>query len=106
MPTVGDASATVEPSVSHAAVTPADVTPFHVLDVVCFTLEIRRHGFALPVFVRTIVGVLLPPPHRTAGQVISAWLCIFPIDADRTISSTPALPGYAGLTGLSELPRV
>jgi hypothetical protein len=49
---------------------------------------------------------LLPHPLRGAGQVISAWLCIFAIDADRTISSPPALPGYAGLTGLSEVPRV
>jgi len=48
--------------VSHAAVTPADVTPFHVFDVVCLTLEIRRHGFAEPVLVRMMVGGLLLAP--------------------------------------------
>ena len=59
-PTVGDASAVATPSASHAAVTPALVTPFHVLLVVVLTLLIRRYGFALALFVRTMVGDLLP----------------------------------------------
>jgi hypothetical protein len=87
-------------------VTPALLTPFHVFDVVVTMREIRRHGLALLLFVRMMVGVLLPACQGMRGQVISAWLCTFPIGADRTISSTPALPGYAGLAGLSELPRV
>ena len=36
--------------------TPADVTPFHVFLVVVLTLLIRRYGFALALFVSTIVG--------------------------------------------------
>jgi hypothetical protein len=59
-PTVGDWSPDAVPSASHAAVTPADVTPFHVLLVVVLTFEIRRYGFALALFVRTMVGDLLP----------------------------------------------
>src|ERR1017187_1450309 len=55
-PTVGDASTAATPSASHAAVTPADVTPFHVLLVVVLTLLTRRYGFALALFVSTIVG--------------------------------------------------
>src|SRR5215813_3070491 len=54
--TVGELSVTIVPSVSHAALTPAEFTPFHVFDVVVFTLEIRRHGFALEALVRMIVG--------------------------------------------------
>jgi hypothetical protein len=60
LPTVGEPSVTIVPSVSHAAVTPALLTPFHVLLVVVLTLLIRRHGFAEPAFVRMMVGVLLP----------------------------------------------
>jgi hypothetical protein len=30
---------------------------------------------------------LLPRPHGSTGQVISAWLCTFPIGADRTVTS-------------------
>src|SRR5215468_1662017 len=54
--TVGELSVTMVPSASHAALTPAELTPFHVLDVVCLTLLIRRHGFAEEAFVRMIVG--------------------------------------------------
>ena len=61
-PTVGVVSPVIVPSVSHAAVTPAEVTPFHVLLVVCLTLLIRRHGFAEPVLVRMMVGGLLLAP--------------------------------------------
>src|SRR6185437_2254176 len=56
LPTVRAWSTTIVASASHAAVTPAELTPFHVLDVVVLTLEIRRHGFAEPELVRMIVG--------------------------------------------------
>jgi hypothetical protein len=55
-PTVGVESLAIVPSVIQEAVTPAEFTPFHVLLVVCLTLEIRRHGFAELAFVRMIVG--------------------------------------------------
>src|SRR5258708_27804346 len=43
-------------SASHAAFTPALLTPFHVLLVVCTMREMRRHGFADPAFVKMILG--------------------------------------------------
>jgi hypothetical protein len=55
-PTVGVLSGTSVFSASHPAETPALVTPFHVFATVCLLLPIRRQGFALPVFVMTIVG--------------------------------------------------
>jgi hypothetical protein len=48
------------PSASHAAVTPAELTPCHAFDVVVLTLEMRRYGFALAALVSTMVGDLLP----------------------------------------------
>ena len=41
-PTVGELSADATPSASHAAVTPAELTPCHALLVVVLTLLIRR----------------------------------------------------------------
>src|SRR6185312_11368169 len=52
LPTVGDWSPDAVPSASHAAVTPAEVTPFHVFEVVVLTLEIRRYGLAEALFVK------------------------------------------------------
>src|SRR5262252_4273689 len=54
--TVGEPSVTIVASASHAAFTPALLTPFHVELVVCLMLLIRRQGLALPAFVRMIVG--------------------------------------------------
>src|SRR6266566_3794406 len=54
--TVGVASANTDASPIICAVTPAELTPFHVLLVVVTTREIRRHGLALDEFVRMIVG--------------------------------------------------
>src|SRR5262252_8040250 len=54
--TVGEPSVTIVASASHAALTPAELTPFHVEEVVCLMLLMRRHGFADPAFVRMIVG--------------------------------------------------
>src|SRR5260221_6068861 len=56
LPTVGELSVAVAPSASHAAVTPAEFTPFQVLLVVCLMLLILRHGFALDAFVNIMVG--------------------------------------------------
>src|SRR5262249_35691564 len=56
LPTVGEPSVTMVASASHAAFTPALFTPFHVDDVVCLMLEMRRHGLALPEFVNIMVG--------------------------------------------------
>lgn len=38
----------IAPSAYQWAFTPAEVTPFHVADVVVTVLQIRRHGFADP----------------------------------------------------------
>src|SRR6185312_11855626 len=56
LPTVRAWSTTIVASASHAAVTPALLTPFQVLDVVVFTLLIRRQGLALPELVNIMVG--------------------------------------------------
>jgi hypothetical protein len=72
LPTVGVPSVTIVPSVSHAALTPAELTPFHVLDVVVLTLLIRRHGLALEAFVRMIVG------SSTNGR---RYVNCYPLDA-------------------------
>src|SRR6185437_8907892 len=55
-PTVSAWSTTIVASASHAAVTPAELTPFHVLLVVVLTLLMRRQGLALPEFVKIMVG--------------------------------------------------
>src|SRR5690348_9434075 len=65
--TVGVLSVTIVPSASHAAFTPAELTPFHVFEVVCFTLLMRRHGFAEEALVRMMVGALLLTPGRARG---------------------------------------
>ena len=106
MATVGELSETIVPSVSHAALTPAEFTPFHVLLVVVLTLLIRRHGFADDAFVRMMVGVLLPARQGARGQVVSAWLCTFAIGADRTISSPATIAQIHRLGGVSAGPRV
>jgi hypothetical protein len=73
----------IVPSVSHAALTPAELTPFHVLDVVVLTLEIRRHGFALEALVRMMVGALLLTPRWARGwSLMSASLCTSPCRPD------------------------
>src|SRR6185437_16906386 len=56
LPTVRAWSTTIVASASHAAVTPAELTPFHVFDVVVLTLLIRRQGLADAELVKTIVG--------------------------------------------------
>jgi len=57
---------------SIAALTPAELTPIHVLLVVWTDRLMRRHGFADDALVRMMVGVLLPRPQGSAGHVISA----------------------------------
>src|SRR5229473_6218600 len=41
-----------------------------------------------------MLTILLPRPLGGAGQVISAWLCSFPIAADRTVTSPAVLCPY------------
>src|SRR5215468_9244907 len=86
LPTVGEPSVTIVASASHAAFTPAELTPFHVEEVVCLMLLIRRHGFAEPAFVRMMVGVLLPPATGDGGPGrfrLALQLCMVPVAADR-----------------------
>ena len=69
-PTVGEVSAVAVPSASHAAVTPAELTPCQALDVVVTPRLILRHGFAEPALVRTMLGaLLLTPDGRGAGHL-------------------------------------
>src|SRR5438128_958807 len=105
-PTVGVASANTEASPIICAVTPAELTPFHVFEVVVTTREMRRQGFALLEFVRMMVGVLLPTRQGMWGHVISAWLCTFAIGADRTISSPATVARIHRPGGVSAGPRV
>src|SRR5712675_2069661 len=72
LPTVGVASANTDASPTICAVTPAELTPFQVLLVVCTTLETRRHGLALDEFVRMIVGVFVT---RTSGHAGPRHFC-------------------------------
>ena len=100
---------TIVASASHAALTPALLTPFHVELVVCLMLLIRRHGLALPAFVRMMVGVLLPLASGDEGPrhfCVALHLYLVPVDADRTISSPATFAQIHRLGGVSAGPRV
>jgi hypothetical protein len=111
---VGDASAASTPSPSHSAVTPAEVTPFHVSVAICFCVEIARIGSAIPELVRMTVGSSVNGtrygllPHAGLG-VGSGHFCLtlhlfHRCRPDYIFSSSTC--GYAVRRVLLELPRV
>jgi hypothetical protein len=110
---VGDASAASVPSPSHSAVTPADVTPFHVSVAICFCVEIARIGSAMPELVRMTVGSsvngtrygLLPHVRDVGSGHFCLTLHLFHrCRPDYIFNSSTC--GYAVRWVLLELPRV